>query len=89
MGKFKQLQIEFDDDYFNMPDPEEDEEEPMPEYDSALEDVTYYLDKVFMESLKKATKIKCEHEAKLSIRKKLLVTYCKKCGKILHQAKKR
>lgn len=79
MGKFKQMQINFDDEWaFNI-------EEPSMYGDPV--NPSYYgdepLDKDFAKTINR-----CSHKVKLTIGKKVLVTYCEKCGKILNQQKR-
>lgn len=88
MGKFKQMQIEIDDDFnTKIEDPEE---EPMPEYDSASEDTLYYNDAAENALSDYVGKmfIGCIHHIKIAFTRKTVVTYCEHCGKIFEQAKR-
>lgn len=88
MGKFKQMQIEFDDDYARI---DEDESESYTTdkliYGDPVEP-TYYGDEPLDKKTFTKTINRCSHKVKLTIGKKILVTYCEKCGKILNQTKR-
>ena len=95
MGKFKQMQIEFDDDYALI---NGDKDEIYNGNELYIHDYAFYgygepiqptyygdepLDKDFAKTINR-----CSHKVKLTIGKKVLVTYCEKCGKILNQQKR-
>ena len=88
MGKFKQMQIEFDDDYFNQqgePYTEDVSVEEGPEeyeYDSSLEDTTAYQEE------KPKVHKGCKHKIKCVMGKYHIATYCEKCGKVFDIKKK-
>ena len=67
MGKFKQMQIDFDDETV------------------AKIDEEYF--KEYAKHLAKTRPI-CEHEAKISFTRKVIVSYCKYCGKIFDVVKR-
>ena len=75
MGKYKQMQIDFDDDYVAKIKGLDDESEDDPFKDFAA------LALVVPDGL-------CKHKVKLTITRKTIVTYCTKCGKILCKAKR-
>lgn len=79
MGKFKQMQIDIDDDYIALI------EEPKP-----LENISEKEEELFLDYYKDLTKtyILCEHKAKLAFTRKVLVTYCEHCGKIFDIVKR-
>lgn len=88
MGKFKQLQLELDDDYFNhqgeaYTEEEAEEENPMPEYDSSTEDTHDYPE----EEKPKVTR-GCKHKIKCVMGRVHIATYCEKCGKVFDVKKK-
>lgn len=86
MGQYKQLQIQFDDDYFNNQGEsytEEEEENPMPEYDSSIEDTHNYP-----EEEKPKTPRSCKHKIKCVLGRTYIATYCEKCGKVFDVKKK-
>jgi hypothetical protein len=86
MGQFKQMQIQFDDDYFNNQGEsytEEEEENPMPEYDSSIEDTHDYP-----EEEKPKTSRSCKHKIKCVLGRTYIATYCEKCGKVFDVKKK-
>ena len=83
MGKFKQMQIDIDDDYNASFD------EQTEEVEQTLDDVSYddVLEEFFKEQMAKTIN-RCKHKVKMVISKKVIVTYCEKCGKIFDQAKR-
>ena len=86
MGHYKQLQIEFDDEYFNNQGEsytEEEEENSMPEYDSSIEDTHDYP-----EEEKPKTPRSCKHKIKCVLGRTYIATYCEKCGKVFDVKKK-
>lgn len=80
MAKFKQMQIDFDDEWTLNEKGESIYGDPI--------DPSYYGDEPLDKSITK-TNSRCSHKVKLTIGKKVLVTYCEKCGKILNQANKK
>lgn len=89
MGKFKQMQIEFDDDYACINNNEESESYTTEKsfYGDPVEPTYYGDDPLDKKSFAKTIN-RCTHKVKLTIGKKVLVTYCEKCGKILNQSKR-
>lgn len=85
MGKFKQLQIDIDDDYVASLGNSDDE--PVNKESVSVLDwsIFPYINKD-VELTK--TYIACVHEPKVAITRKTIVTYCKHCGKILDSAKR-
>ena len=87
MGKYKQMQIEIDDNYVaSLPD---DYTTPTDSGDCDIDNE--YLNRYYEEhydELFGETIIECQHEAKIGFTRKILVTYCKHCGKILDHVKR-
>ena len=88
MGKFKQMQIEFDDDYARVNDDESESYTTDKSFYGDPVEPTYYGDEPLDKKTFTKTINRCSHKVKLTIGKKVLVTYCEKCGKILNQQKR-
>lgn len=86
MGKFKQMQIDIDDDYVASI------EDPCPSHESDEEDDNLKLWGIMAlaSGNKKLAKtdVLCEHKAKLAFTRKVFVTYCEHCGKIFDVVKR-
>lgn len=87
MGQFKQMQIQFDDDYFNQQgESYTEEQEETTEYDSSLEDTHNYNESRDGEVTKPSRS--CKHKIKCIMGRKHIATYCEKCGKVFDVKKK-
>ena len=84
MGKFKQMQIDIDDDYVASIEDPYYEEEPDEKEETFISDHAIDMfKKMYGEKI-----VLCEHKAKLAFTRKVFVTYCEHCGKIFDVVKR-